>query len=123
MSRGTAAWEFRCSLDCDAPRRIAWDYWTNIANWNDPPANFRLDGPFGVGSRLTTTLPGQTLQSVITYVVEPSHATIEMELEDATLTFDWQFEVAGENRTRMTQHISLHGTKADSLVPQARILE
>src|SRR5438132_1627790 len=83
--RGPAAWEFQCSVDCDAPAPFAWQYWTNVANWNDPPATFHLDGPFAVGARLTTSLPGQTLHSLITHVVNDSQATIEMQLEHAML--------------------------------------
>jgi len=59
------AWQFQHSVQCNAPQKFAWSYWTNITNWNDPPAKFALDGPFDVGSRLTTTLPGQTWHSII----------------------------------------------------------
>ncbi len=59
------AWEFEHSIECNAPREFCWGYWTNIANWDDPPARFHLEGPFANGSRTTTELPGQTLHSVI----------------------------------------------------------
>ena len=59
------AWMFQHSVDCNAPRHFAWSHWSDIANWNDPPASFHLDGPFEAGSHLTTSLPGQTLHSVI----------------------------------------------------------
>ena len=49
----------------DAPQKFVWRYWTNVSNWDDPPTKFALDGPFAVGSRLTTILPGQTWHSII----------------------------------------------------------
>ena len=95
------AWQFQHSVDCNAPRQFAWSYWTNIANWNDPPASFHLDGPFNIGSRLTTSLPGQTLHSVIRGLKADREATIEMQLTDAILSFHWAFENPSEDRTRV----------------------
>jgi hypothetical protein len=116
------AWTFEHSVQCNASHDFAWTYWTDIANWNDPPAKFELDGPFAVGSRLTTTLPGQTTHSVIRYV-DPYHAaTIEMQLSDGTLSFHWQFDDLSEMRTRITQRLVL-STASAALVAQASILE
>src|SRR5215471_12007074 len=86
------AWEFCHSAECDAPREFCWSYWTNIANWDDPPARFRLDGPFAVGSRLTTELPGQTLSSVIRDLKAEREATLELQLPNAIFSFHWRFE-------------------------------
>ena len=101
----------------------SWSYWTNIANWNDPPASFLLDGPFDIGSRLTTSLPGQTLHSVIRDLKADREATIEMQLTDAILSFHWAFENPSEDRTRITQRLVLSGPNAKSFVAQANILE
>ena len=117
------AWQFQHSVDCNAPRQFAWSYWTNIANWNDPPASFHLDGPFNIGSRLTTSLPGQTLHSVIRDLKADCEATIEMQLTDAILSFHWAFENLSEDRTRITQRLVLSGPNAKSFVAQANILE
>ena len=115
-------WTFEHSVECAASRKFAWAYWTNVANWNDPPAKFQLEGPFAVGSRLTTSLPDQTMHSVIRYV-DPGHAaTIEMQLPDATVSFEWLFEDLSEMRTRITQRSALLTTNAD-LVVQASLLE
>ena len=118
-----AVWQFQHSVDCNAPRPFAWSYWTDIANWNDPPATFHLEGPFADGSRLTTTLPDETLQSVIREVIEDREAIIEMQLPDAVLQFHWKFESLSDDRTRITQRLVLSGPAAKSLVPQANILE
>jgi hypothetical protein len=115
-------WNFEYSVECAASRNFAWAYWTNIATWNDPPAKFELDGPFAVGSRLTTTLPDQTMHSVIRYVDPGQAATIEMQLPDATLSFQWLFEDLSEMRSRITQRLTLLTTNGD-LVAQVSLLE
>src|SRR3954468_6465649 len=103
-------WQFQHSVECKATRQVAWSYWTNIANWNDPPASFHLDGPFDVGSKLTTSLPGQTLQSVIRVVIQDREAIIDMQLPGGILSFHWNFESLSVDRTRITQQLVLSGT-------------
>jgi len=116
-------WQFHHSIECRVPRQFAWDYWTNIANWNDPPATFDLDGPFDAGSQLTTRLPGQTFHSVIRHLVAGHEAIIEMSLEEATISFHWKFESASEDRTRILQLVALSGRNAEAFVAQASVLE
>jgi hypothetical protein len=116
-------WEFQYSVECRATQNFAWGFWTNIANWNDPPAKFDLDGSFGIGARLTTTLPGQILYSVIRDLQPDREATIEMQLPGAVLCFYWKFEELEENRTRITQRLALSGTNAKSFVTQASLME
>ena len=117
------AWEFQVSVDCKASRHFAWSYWTNIANWDDPPATFHLDGPFNVGARLTTILPGQTLQSVIRDLKADREATIDLQLPGAILSFHWKFEDISEQGTRMTHRLVLSGKNAKTFVAQASVLE
>jgi hypothetical protein len=116
------AWTFEYSIDCNTSRQFAYRYWTDISNWNDPPARFELDGPFEVDSRLTTTLPGQTYHSIISHVDPDRAATIEMQLTEGVLSFRWEFEDLTESRTRITQRLILSTTNA-SLVAQASLLE
>jgi len=122
-SMSEPAWEFQYSIECNATHKFAWRFWTNIANWNDPPAKFDLDGPFEIGARLTTTLPGQTLYSVIRDLQPEREAAIEMQLSDAVLSFHWKFEKLGESRTRITQRLVLSGANAKSFVAQASAME
>jgi hypothetical protein len=68
-------------------------------------------------------LPGQTFSSVIRDVKPEREATIEMQLPDAILSFQWKFEELPKNQTRITQRFVLFGTNAESFVPQARIME
>ena len=124
MPTSEPVWQFQHSVECNAPRQFAWSYWTNVANWNDPPATFHLDGPFIAGTQLTTSLPGQTLHSMIREVKPGLEAIIEMQLNGAVLSFHWKFEsVADEDRTRITQRQALSGTNAGAFVDQAGILE
>ena|SRR5258708_880739 len=53
------ACEIEHSVETDASQTVAWRFWANVSNWSDPPAEFELDGPFAVGSRGTTRMPGQ----------------------------------------------------------------
>jgi len=119
-------WQFQHSVECNVPRHFAWSYWTDIANWNEPPASFHLEGSFEAGSRLTTSLPGQTLHSVIRKIVNGSRsdeAIIDMQLPGAILSFQWRFDSLSEDRTGITQRLTLSGANAGALVAQASILE
>ena len=114
-----AAWEITHSEETDASPDFAWNYWTNIANWDDPPAKFQLDGPFAAGSYGTTRLPGQeALRWLIREVVPPSLATIELQLEGAVLAFEWRFDRLGDQRARITQRVALRGENAATLRSQ-----
>ena len=105
------------------PREFAWSYWTDAANWDDPPARFEFDGPFAVGTRVTTILPGQKLESVIRAVEEEREARIEMEVMGAVVTFGWGFEAIGSCRTRLRQRVSLSGPGAEGLAGEAKMME
>jgi hypothetical protein len=118
-----SAWEFDYSVESNASRRFAWRYWTNVTNWDDPPTQFHLAGAFEAGSVLTTTLPGQIWHSVIREVSLDREATIEMQLLDAVLSFNWKFEDLKQDRTRITQRLALNGTNAKSFVAEVAVFE
>jgi hypothetical protein len=85
-----------------------------------------LNGPFDVGSRLTTSLPGQTLHSLIREVVNGSRsdeAIIDKQLPGAILSFQWKFESLSQDRTRITQRLVLSGADAEALVAPTSALE
>jgi hypothetical protein len=118
-------WQFQHSVDCNVPRHFAWSYWTDIGNWHEPPASIHLDGPFEAGSRLTTSLPGQTFHSLIREVVrtQTDEAIIDMQFPGAILSFHWKFESLSTDRTRITSRMTLSGANAEALVDQASMLE
>jgi hypothetical protein len=117
----TIAWEITHAVETSATPAFAWNYWTDVSNWDDPPAKFELDGPFAPGSRETTRLPGQEpLHWFIREVTPPNAATIEMSLDGATLSFEWRFVGLADGRTRLTQRIVLKGVKADVYLSQVK---
>jgi hypothetical protein len=101
---------------------FAWRFRTDVANWNDPPATFALDGAFVPGSRGTTLLPGQAPLRWTVGEVRPGESfVLEMQLERATLTFEWRFEGLGDHRTRLTQRIVLSGENAAAYAQQIEV--
>jgi len=117
----TIAWEMTHAVETNASPAFAWNYWTDVANWDDPPAKLDLDGSFASGSRGTTRLPGQEpLEWIIGEVTPPKAATIEMQLEAATLSFEWRFVGLADGRTRLTQRIVLKGQRADKYLSHVK---
>jgi hypothetical protein len=116
------AWEITHTVETSASPGFAWNYWTNVAHWADPPAEFALEGPFAPGSRGTTRLPGEEpLHWVIREVAAPNSATIELPLgEGASIFFKWRVDGLDDGRTRLTQRIVLAGEKADAFLEQAK---
>ncbi len=105
-------------METDASLLTAWDFWTNVANWHDPPAEFELQGPFAAGSRGITRMPGHSMHWVIREVNPPTSARIDVALESATLSFEWQFSELSCHRTQLTQKIVLRGPNARTFVSQ-----
>jgi hypothetical protein len=106
-------WEMTHSIETEASLDLAWNYWTTVANWDDPPAHFELDGPFTAGSRGITRIPGQEPMNWLIREVNPGHsATIELQLDGAVLSFNWQFDFVTSGRTRLSQRVLLQGENA-----------
>src|SRR5882757_2702779 len=100
------AWEIEHSVETSASPVFAWTYMSNVENWDDPPAQFKLDGPFAAGSRGATHMPGQEpLHWTLREVHPPISYTIEGELDRAIILVEWQFSGLPDGRTRLTQHI------------------
>jgi len=103
-------WLLEHSEDADASPEFAWSFLTEVANWDDPPARFALDGPFATGSRGTTRLPDrEPIHWTIGDVRAGRSYTIETELDGATLLCEWRFDPILERRTRLTQRLGLSG--------------
>jgi len=115
-------WTCQQSIDVDVPASFAWHYMTDVRNWNDPPAEFALDGPFATGGRGTTSMPGRPPVHWIIAAVDPGLAyTIESALSDgASMRFHWQFESLGQDSTRLTQRLALYGDDAAGHVNELR---
>ncbi len=114
-------WQVEHSVDAGVSASFAWAFWTDTANWDDPPARFVLSGPFAEGSTGTTLIPGQPPLSWRIRDVDPGRsATIEMLLEAATLRFSWSLDPVADHRTRLTQRIALAGENAAAYVEQVQ---
>ena len=109
------------SIEAEVSSAFAWNWQTDIENWDDPPAQFQLDGPFAQGAWGTTRLPGQEpIRWQIRDVRPGVSFTIEMLFDRAVLTFEWLFEAMSNRRTRITQRIVLSGDNAAAYAEQVR---
>ena len=109
------------AVEADVTLAFAWKFRIDVANWNDPPARFEIDGPFLDGTRGRTFLPGQQpLTWWVRGVVPERSFVIEMRLEDAVLHSEWHFDRVAEHATRLTQRIVLAGRNAAAYVEQVR---
>jgi hypothetical protein len=110
-------WQIEHTVEADVSATFAWNFWSNVANWDDPPAEFVLDGPFVSGSVGTTRIPGQDpIQWRIRDVLPGARATIEIELDRATASFTFSFKAVSATRTKLIQHIVLKGENAAAYV-------
>jgi hypothetical protein len=101
------------SVEAEVSSSFAWSWRTDIKNWDDPPAQFHLHGPFANGSCGTTLLPGQEPLRWHVRDVQPGKSfVIDMPLERAVLSFQWLFDAVSDRRTRITQRIVLSGDNA-----------
>jgi hypothetical protein len=119
------AWECQRSVEVDVPVSFAWAYMTDIRNWNDPPAEFALEGPFVEGTRGTTQMPGRPLASWTIRNVKPRRGyTIEggSFFERAVLLVHWQFDPLSEATARLTQRMELVGENATAYVDEIKSL-
>lgn len=109
------------SVDASVSMTFAWNYWSDVRNWDDPPAQFSLDGPFVEGAAGTTRLPGQApIYWRVRDVVPGRSAAIVIPLEGAALNCEWRFEHLANRMCRITQTIVLTGERAASFAEQVR---
>ena len=111
------ACQLEYSIEAEVTPLFAWNWRTDITTWDDPPAQFRLDGPFVAGSWGTTLTPGAAPLRWQIRDVRPGAAfTIEIPLDGAALSVEWLFDAVSDRRTRITQRIVLWGANADAYV-------
>ena len=109
------------SVEADVSLSFAWSWRTDVKNWDDPPAQFQLDGPFDGGSWGTTLFPGQEPLRWQIREVRPGTAfIIDMPLDRAVLSFEWWFDAVSNRRTRITQRIVLAGDNATAYANQVQ---
>src|SRR5262249_42594752 len=109
------------SVEAPVSPAFAWDWRTDVKNWDDLPAQFQLDGPFAAGSWGTTRLPGQEPLRWQIRDVQPGRSfVIDMPLDRATLSFEWRFDAVADQRTRLWQRIVLVGDNGAAYAAQVR---
>ena len=119
-----SVWEMTHSVEADADVEFAWKYWSDVRNWDDPPAKFVLEGEFVKGARGVTHTPGQPpITWFIREVTPGGGATIEIPADGAAMVFEWRFVGTGEGRTRITQQVSLRGENAGTYLEFTKIFE
>jgi len=117
----TIACQLEESVEAEVSPSFAWNWRTDVTNWDDPPAEFQLDGPFATGSWGTTRLPGQEPLCWRIREVRPGTGfIIEMPLDRAVLVFEWFLDAVSNRRTRITQRIVLSGDNASAYVDQVQ---
>jgi hypothetical protein len=109
------------SVEAEVSPSFAWNWRTDIKTWDDPPAQFQLDGPFASGSWGTTLMPGgESLRWQIRDVRPGASFIIELPLDGAVMSFEWLFDAVSDHRTRLTQRIVLWGANAQAYVNQVQ---
>ena len=109
------------SVEAEVSPSFAWNWRTDIKTWDDPPAQFQLDGPFASGSWGTTLMPGgASLHWQIRDVRPSASFIIELPLDGAVMSFEWLFDAVSDHRTRLTQRIVLWGANAQAYVNQVQ---
>lgn len=92
---------------------FVWKYWTDVTHWVDPPATFRLEGPFEAGSQGVTLFPDrEPFRWVLQEVVPGASYTIASELDGATVLFHWRFDPLPSGGTELIQRIGVSGKDA-----------
>jgi hypothetical protein len=118
------AWEMAHTVEVGASADFAWSYWTDVRNWDDPPASFELEGAFREGAHGVTHTPGQPpISWFIREVTSGESATIEIPADGAAMVFEWRFVAAGAGRTRISQRAVLLGEKAEMYLGYAKAFE
>src|SRR5947209_15363169 len=109
------------SVELFASPAFAWTYMTDVKNWDDPPARFRLEGAFAAGGRGTTEMPGQPPRRWQLRSVHPIESyTIELSFDGAILSFAWRFAGLSDGGTRLTQQITLEAENSSAYVAEVQ---
>jgi hypothetical protein len=113
MSDPQPAWSFEHSVECDAPAKFAWSFWTDVQNWklDADVESIEIDGTFAAGTRGRTN--SKSYGRVEWRIAEAAagRAIIEFPLEGAVGRFYWTFIDAG-GRSRIMQRCVLEGEHA-----------
>ena len=106
-------WQFEHSVETGASRQFAWKYWTNVGNWVDPPAEFRIEEPLCSGFPLDQQ---RARAGSLAFSDSRGSTADGYEYRDAAcgsgLALRMGFDELPAQRTRITQRLSLAGENA-----------
>ncbi len=109
------------SIAVNASLPFVWAERTDVSTWHDPPAEFRLDGPFVDGAWGETLMPGQEpVRWQVRDVRAPDGYTVDIPVDGAVIAFTWSFAETEPERTRITQRISITGENAEAYADDVR---
>jgi uncharacterized protein YndB with AHSA1/START domain len=111
-------------VDVDVPRDAAWRFWTHVPNWAVDAAidTVRLDGPFRAGARgETVQRGGGTVRWTVLEVDDGQRAVLEIPAGALTARFTWRFTELPGGRTRLTQHVGVHGPREPAAAVAAEL--
>jgi hypothetical protein len=92
---------------------FVWEYWTDVTHWVDPPATFRLEGPFEAGSQGVTLFPDrEPFRWVLQEVAPETSYTVSSDLDGACVVFHWRFDPLPSGGTELIQRIGVSGKNA-----------
>ena len=115
------------AVEVDLPPAEAWRYWTHVENWAVDAAidRVRLDGPFRVGGRGETVLHGGSavVPWTIAEVDDGRRAVLEIPAGALTARFTWRFEQLSRARTRLTQHVTVHGPESEAVAAATELAQ
>ena len=121
VSKTPAEWLLEHAEVTPASLSFVWEYWTDVTYWDDPPAEFLLEGPFESGVRGMTALPdSDPMHWTLRDVQHEKAYCIETDLSDAVLIWEWSFTSLPDGRTRLRQRIGVTGAGAEDAAAGVR---
>jgi hypothetical protein len=121
------AWNFEHSVECQATKDFAWQFWSNVKNWEvvDPGVEWvRIDGPFASGTKGVTKPRGSDLAEWTLVDVQPGKsAIVEIAIPGAIVRFKWIFEDSEQGGAKLIQKVTLEGEQADNYTEGMKGLE
>jgi hypothetical protein len=122
------AWQFEHSAVADVPRWFAWEFWSDLSNWErvqgEGVESIRLEVPFVAGTIGVIKMAEQDLQPwVISRFEAGRSATIETALQGAIFSIETHFEALDPGRTLISQRMTLDGDRADQHAQAMRVME
>jgi uncharacterized protein YndB with AHSA1/START domain len=117
----------RHAVEVDVPPAEAWRYWTHVENWAVDPAvdHVRLDGSFRAGAHGETVLSGsyEVVSWTIVEVDDGKRAVLEIPAGGLIARCTWWFDQLPRARTRLTQHIIVHGSDSEAAAAAAELAQ